>query len=756
MQEAIAHFCENSKNGLFLLDMPTGSGKTYNVLDLIANNYNKPPYKNTKFFFITTLKKNLPIDDFRSKLNDKNEIDRVLLQISSNEDCILENLTEELEESIPQSIISSQEYKLLRNQRNLINSLSGPSKETLSNEFRKNTEPKFRKMLQHILTKEFKTLSERKRAILSNASWQWVGKLYPAAFTKDKQIFFLSIDKFLVKNTPIIESSYEFINSDLLDNAIIFIDEFDATKETILKHIICEGLSHKIDFLELFKSICSAFKTNEFHKDLLTEATTSKSIFPSLDKRFEDIRSEANQIFKKYKLQFSCRTDYVPEDQSQNFLFQDYRYLSILSDDKNFVSLLPDTVKKVNKIHFSKIKPTKEQNILPMLHDIKIFVSKFQNFTSILATNYRQLKVDRNSNSEITQEEALNSILDVFNLKEDHQKFLVSQILRNANFKKSKTEEIEIDNTIHTKGFRYYSFEDAPNHDIQSVVKMCEFDHTPEKFILQCCQKARVIGISATATLKTVVGNYDLSFLKAQLGDKMESLPKETAERIKQVCHNNWKNYEKVNIHTGLIDGAILGKCSIDVWKNIFIDKNFAERAYNKVAQSQTDEYNKSRYARICSVYKKFLVNDRIKSFLCLLTKFPKEKDGGLNLLLLQELFLYVAGDSVKDFDSKVSAKNWFDENVAVLDGYDFEKKKDEISSKLSAGKKLFVISTYQTIGAGQNLQYNIPKTLLGGLVNIDKYRTKLEKDYDGIYLDKPTHLLVNLFDGLSDEDFVK
>ena len=65
MKEAMDKFCKSRDNGLFLLDMTTGSGKTFNVIEFIAENYNKEEYKDSKFFFITNLKKNLPFDELK-------------------------------------------------------------------------------------------------------------------------------------------------------------------------------------------------------------------------------------------------------------------------------------------------------------------------------------------------------------------------------------------------------------------------------------------------------------------------------------------------------------------------------------------------------------------------------------------------------------------------------------------------------------------------------------------------------------------
>lgn len=59
-------------------------------------------------------------------------------------------------------------------------------------------------------------------------------------------------------------------------------------------------------------------------------------------------------------------------------------------------------------------------------------------------------------------------------------------------------------------------------------------------------------------------------------------------------------------------------------------------------------------------------------------------------------------------------------------------------------------------IGAGQNLQYNIPKDLVGKLVPTNNRKPSKQKDFDAIYLDKPTNLLVNMGNNLVDVDFVK
>ena len=87
MKELIEKFCNDKrKNGLLIIDMPTGLGKTYSVAKFIAENYNRV---DGKIFFVTQLKKNLPEDDLRkcfSEIGKESELDRLMLRVENNVD----------------------------------------------------------------------------------------------------------------------------------------------------------------------------------------------------------------------------------------------------------------------------------------------------------------------------------------------------------------------------------------------------------------------------------------------------------------------------------------------------------------------------------------------------------------------------------------------------------------------------------------------------------------------------------------------
>lgn len=260
MQKAIENFCEGRENGLFLLDMPTGFGKTYNVLEFLAENFDNEKYENVNFFFVTTLKKNLPFEDLRERFKLKNkeeDFEKKCIRIEANADKVIENLDSLYKSGkIPKRITSKDQFKkLLKNVQTVCTYRNRDSQfkdeniasmiKNIEISIQETGEPGLRSLIIEDLS-IFKTPTQKLKAIKTNDEYKWIGELYPAVFSRDKQIYFLTIDKFVSGNTTIIEPTYSFYNHSLIEKSIIFIDEFDATKERILNKIIKKGLNQPV------------------------------------------------------------------------------------------------------------------------------------------------------------------------------------------------------------------------------------------------------------------------------------------------------------------------------------------------------------------------------------------------------------------------------------------------------------------------------------------------------------------------------
>ena len=347
--------------------------------------------------------------------------------------------------------------------------------------------------------------------------------------------------------------------------------------------------------------------------------------------------------------------------------------------------------------------------------------------------------------------------MSLFGLNQYHTDYLTEQIMMNSwKEKEDSTSDAVFDHSIYEHGFRYYCFENDTMHDMQSKIMMYSFQNTPEKLLLQLCKKAKVIGISATATVPSVIGNFDLEYLRSNLQSRFYTLPSSEYARLKQEFLELQTGYQdKIKIHAKLFStqGEVL-----DIWKRIVDDDELAQAIDDGLKKSGCGEYYEKRYARIAMAFKEFLLHDEIQSMLCLLTAHPKQNDRNLNLHLLLQIFAIAGHCFHKDFEKlKMPEATDLAENyVVVLKSENFDEEKEILLQRLAEGEKLFVISTYQTIGAGQNLQYPIPDAIHSKLICSDSRKPRNEKDFDAVYLDKPTNLVVNMEKNWKEENFVK
>lgn len=783
MKQAIVNFCKAMDTGLFLLDMPTGFGKTYSVLDFMVDNYDSPEFKDKKIFFVTTLKKNLPDKELRehfAKRGKAGDYDKYCLRIDANVDMVVEKL-EELYRArkIPPTITMKQEFKDLHGSVKLLNEygdkkceLKGTSRDIINvlcksaeDVIRKQQEGAFRRVIESEL-KQFKTPKEKLKNIANNPDYQWIGELYPAVYTREKRIFFMSIDKFFLGNTTIIEPTYSFFNNDITKNAIIFIDEFDATRDRLLNQIIRRGLENHIDYLGLFYRVYASLNTREFPAEL---TTASKLQQEYLDEHknaknpvgiIEGFGDVFDETYKHYAMQYSFKIEEDSRgDRSRNFIFNDLQFHSIFEGENAFIDINTDLKARQNWLRFTKRRPTeKAGGVLSLLASVKGCLTYFQNGIRNLSFNYKNHKNEdeRSRDDDYTLENAIESVLTEFHLSREQIRYLKPIVMgdqvKSKKDKKDCNGKMSLkyfDCSVYNRGFRYYDFIDDPNHSMRSEIQLFDFQDSPERILLHLSEKAKVIGISATATLDTVIGNYDLEYLQRMLQDKFYVMPESDKRRLQESFQTFVANYDKVNIHVEPVF------CSADDRAELAEIFDGNEALINMYAEKLTTtfegvEYAKNNFIRVVKVMKLFILNDSVKSFLCLTNKLPQENKGLFDIKLLEDF----ADAIIKFYGIKgLKGKNL----LYSINSEGYDAKRAKVIQRLSNGEKIFVISSYNTVGAGQNLQYKAPVNAM--IVAVNNYdRGDLEKDFDCIYLEKPTNLLVNVDSkkGIEAEDLVR
>ena len=781
MIEILNNHC-NDKNGLLLFSPPTGSGKTYNVLEWIYNNYKTHCTDGKKIFFITNLKKNLPDLELKERFKKDNRLedyDKDVIFLNSNVEFVLQNLEFVLDE-IPEEFKDAN-FRALKSNVSRINYYKENGSfldmvSVMEDELRKKYEPLFRDKLTQYLKTNFPNRKERLYAIKTYKHLKWIGKLYPSVFTSKAKIYFLSIDKFFAKNSTLVEPSYYFSDNGITKDAIIFIDEFDATKERLLNKIIEQGKNQKIDYIDLFNKINWALSNNELPAQYLIDSASrvkeiSKGSFTESVSGFEKkLIKRAKAIVDEFCTQYSFKTKTSVKN-GRNLLFQDFHYHSIYNDG-DFIKLAINKTEKLNQIEFSKTRPDSgEPNVVMLLNQIKGFVKTFQHTIKIIAANYVETinEKRKEGDTEYTFDLALSSVLEEFRLEYKHKQFISDAILINRQKRRNKTAngtvELNVDLSMYENGFRYYDFVDDEQHESITKAYIYNFQNTPEKFILKLAEKSKIIGISATATIETVTGNYDIDYFKRQLGDNFHELSRQESKSLKELFENQNYHYNKININTDWVGSSDLKKDFLELFNGDAETTNeITSKLPDNIDAPNKNQYKNIRIYRIAKVFKEFLLKDDIQAFLCLLTKEPKKGDYSLDLDLLNEIFEILIEDITKTdalFEKNNGDKlSYQDSAYTIINSSDFEKNKSNFLKKFEAGKKLFVISMYQTLGAGQNLQFVAPnpKDLIS-VLNTEKcvdWNKNKETDFNAIYLDKPTHLIQLINKSLDEEGFIK
>jgi hypothetical protein len=758
LQQILEHNCLEEKTGLLLLSMPTGFGKTHNVLDFIYQNYQQFKQQNRKIIFLTNLKKNLPHQDLKQRFfqdNQEKEYQENVLFINSNLDFVQENLLN-LDQEIPDKFKKTKNYQNLKQElKKLKKNLkaSADYQSWLKNEIRQKYEPAFRGEIKQQLDEKSKKKQDRLALIKNNPDYQWISKLYPTVFTDEKTILFMSMDKFFLKNSTLIEPAY-YCYDKLASQSLIFIDEFDATKDTILNQIIETGKKHKIDLISLFKNIHNHLQNSEFPQSLLKESETRQKSaqnkkWKSLSEILEEFIQDSENIFKQFYLEYTYKSAKNNTNKSRNFLFYDYESHHVLDRRLNPIidTSKEDKVNWIKAFFYNDDSYKNKDKISYLVAQIGGFLTYFQRGVGFLAENYQNFK--KESGDEVySLESAIRSILDYFKLDSETINLLTANILEKYSaFAIKNPPNIRQLQSFYEVGFRYHDIVDNDNHDLNSKIYFYNFNRTPEAFIAEVAQKAMLVGISATASIDSNIGNYDLNYLQQYLKDSFYYLSQTEINQLKNEYEKITAGYDKITIKTKFI-GTESEDEALTTLENIIDDEECANDLLNK---SQGETYIFCRYLKILEAWQYFQQNQDCQAFICFLNKFPKAGDPTLNLDILEEYFCYVKKhNATRDYLKSIRQEYY------ILTSNNFDNDLPTIKERLAQGKRIFLISTYQTLGAGVNLQYSIPANYTP--IKINDFESRGLMDISGVYLEKPTNLIVSLNteETIEDETFIK
>lgn len=723
MIQLLNKYCLDSTNdtGLLLLDMPTGTGKTYNVIQFIKQ-YLKTDNKK-KIFFVTTLKKNLddPFKDLMETLKDEDDksLQEAVFRVLSNKEYAIKQFAK-IKNNIKQSEIkNSDEYKSF----NALNSAN------VGSDAYGDVELKFRKLIGNVLSRYFRKKEDKLNAIKNDNKWKWLGELYPLVFAHEKRVFFVTVKKLINQFDTIVEKSVRLYENPIFKNSIVFIDEFDATKKDIQDVIVQEGLDKAIDFVKLFRDIKICLDNHDtIPSNIFDNVENKPSHKKALEKNikiFDDIEKE-NHLLLNYKSEGFEEKRYI--------LFSDLTKTCYATEQED-ITVKYHKGRNVNQLQLVP-KETKDRTLYDALDKIRGAISHFTRFVAILSYSYYQNKIKANkqqegkSFGEFTEFHALDTVLDSLHLQDETFRIIRNMALKNRFrvYNKKNNDELKDDLYFYASGFSHYDFMDDYAHDTKTIIRKFVFEETPESIMYDICTSSKVIGISATATYPTVLGNYDIDYLEWKLGDRFVKTTNKDRQRFRDTFNAQTKGYDQVTTVVELTETDVQVRPN---WSKIFTDPEVVNEA-QRLTFVEDGKYNENRYFKAALAFKQFIDNN-LQSYLALFSKSASPNDSNFDSSKLEQLFNFIAQEKGINYDSKMFVR---------LDSNNFDGQKPQLVEDLGAGERRFILSTYATLGAGQNLQYMIPSNRENDVVPINKLRTKKEMDIEGIYLDKPTSII--------------
>lgn len=749
MKDLLKKILDQRSNGLYFVNTPTGSAKSYSAVQLMKNNYKT---FNQHFIFITNNLNNLPMKDLEKALGDdyKSHVIRV--------ESIIDNILHHFDETI-----IPDEYKKMDSYKNLKNCLKSyqyqseyiqkhSDKAPLAADLFKvaqdkllNADSAFRKDIRKkLLTPNFKKFSKDERKRIIKSKYSWLRDLYPAMFVEDYKIICMSVKRFFTSIDPIYVKKYRFSESNIIDNSILFIDEVDATKNEINNIIIESSLRSTVELIPMVHRMTDPFIN---WKDIAPKRL--QDLVPEGDKQFDQIRKRALEI------RLNCHDElpyFCSEIKSRNFLMSDSTFHANFEDksrrnayvyyDKNYNQM---TIDIKNSRHDLPCKLNDAYSLFSVIRDMSGYLVSTKRYIIKLASDLKD-KHNSEANEEdyITDEEAIHSIYNTFKLAKSDILYFDNDINIQPAIKVDKTDNrFKKTNGYYNRGIRSFEFTNSKDNSFNTSFSYINLYKSAEYVLMMLAKKATVIGLSATCNIDSVLSNYSLRYLKENLGDDFHVLEEEDRQRIAETYSLLNLKYDSGEIKVKIAEVINCTDTSAkDMIQLVFEDPKIQSKAAKVfIKEGIKDKYQIQRYLRMSQAYRYFILHTDIKSFLCLNNALPKDQ-GQFRKSVLDDLFGIV---------NKECSFNKNNVSVEVLkSGLSFDEDKKSILERLSKGEKIFVISAYATIGAGQNMAYELPDGLdtinLTDFANEEDGRNK-KKDFDGIYLGDITNVVTNLLD---------
>ena len=566
----------------------------------------------------------------------------------------------------------------------------------------------------------------------------------------------MTMRKLLSGLSPLAGTGNSLLTEDFLKGAVLFIDEYDATKNDVKDEIIEEQLKERLDLIRVFRSVHSALHSERFSNDLLDVLNEDEH---NLQNFYNSIVTHANELYERFHLGLSYRQEDGLVDRKKNFLFYDSQFQTILEKGKYTIFAQEDKARHRMSIIKGESSSSIDGNVAiqDLLRKVDAFMKRFSYFiwrwanAYMIKENSRRMELNAKDGIELdmmTIDNAAYSIIDKF-LSNQQEKRIIFSYYSKMNMQAMRDGQ-RLPYSYFANGFTMFELEDNDANNDDTMMSMVKIKDTPESIMAFIAENALVFAISATAAIPSATGNYCRDYLKEVLKGDFHSLPEEDTELgdyIREELETRDEPYRN-EIEIEVSDVPEDDELIKDRLINCFTDKESAQLCLNKIELEVSElgedkcSYYANKYMRLACVVRLFANQESQQTLLYLGKALPKDSDGST---LKKNVLDYIIEMVNKDAGLKEPHMI----QSAILTSSNFDETKEQIYERLKNGEKLIIFSSYQTVGAGQNLQYPINESYRDNIVTLPHSYNyeKEERDIDSIYLDDITYLTENIND---------
>ncbi len=772
--------------GLYLIDHNTGTGKTRETVIGMVRLCLDASFKRRQVF-CSQQWKNIPVEDLKkefAKQNASEEYERSVLVLRP----LAENIELELprhEAAIPPTLRESQEFRLLKQRLQFVRSMKSTGEAgSLQDSIRQDLNAcvgSFRRRVTSYLIEGYPGLEERREAVSPGNREAWVGALFPSSRCTDPKvrILLLTTSMMLLPNSLVIERGSVVYAHDIIDNAILYLDEFDGSKKILLDRILSQAIKYDFDLIRACANIAKWLPNQKMDSSLLMETDERKYSIDAkrrqrsakpikhLVEEYEETIAVFERLMEKWRLDRNYKLD--TSEKRPSLLFQESRDDHIVGFWNGGVEFLSADVNLIRDI--SKDDSGKALKLAALIEDCATALRKFAWFCKHLADNETSKSTDKyGSEFNILFHLKFRSVLEHFNIDPSVIEW-IADIIDNQQLSSERGAERETRrDPFHDLGFKLTALVDSDDHEYQTMIRQYGVPMTPERMLLGMAKKAFVVGLSATSTIPSVMCNYDLEYLRSALG---KSYYEPSADDIK----NKEKGYRELTQGYERMDGASKLHTTHVVWVEHSSQGNEGEKlerwtnlfagdrakAYLLLNRIETDcnlaadetGYIADRHFRLLQVLVRFSGSPGCRALLAFFQKLASPGDEAFDQDTIAAIAMGLGYRILYDAKPKVQVEEIARDSLvlAFLTTKMLHEGAPNILRALKSGARVLAITSYGTSGVGINLQYEAddPDTIyihdLHGRDRSDKL------DWNGIYLDTPTNIVPTLKDaGLQDE----